>query len=277
MVHRALALCDRSHDMGTELTLRCLSPALGLDPPWDPSCSNHAQHPTLARLFQVGTWVCPSEGFKPWGNVSPGCRAWEKPPKRFLSGNKCQALRCPFAVLSFLEKLFPPGDFGVAPLPLPAPTAGGKLQPCLLSQTPPPPLRKSRALRALRQRSGCAQPCIFLVSCSSARLNSWSSICWAGSTTCRPSPQILPCLLRQSWEGDHPQPARFRELLKHSPFLVRGSASPQPCSPLLSLLLHQRSFSHFRRWVLLGCWPSVTSQDAPWWGGKEAAIPVSRP
>lgn len=150
-----------------------------------------------------------------------GAECREKPPKTILRGNKHQALRCPFAALSFLEKPFPPCDLQGG--------ASAPASPHRQWETPalPPLLRplchhcqKHGLLLVLGQRLGCSHLCDLLISHSSTSLNLQSSICWAGATTCRLSPQILPCLLTQSSEGK-PPPA--------CPLL--GDAETRRCSP----------------------------------------------
>ena len=116
-----------------------------------------------------------------------GAEHREKPPKTFLRGNKCQAFRCPFAALSFLEKPFPPCDLRGGSS-APASHHCWWHTPALLPFLQPlhHPCQKHGLLQVLGRRSGYSQPCILLASRSSASLNPWSSVRWAGATTCHP-------------------------------------------------------------------------------------------
>lgn len=184
-------------------------PNPGLGPILGPILLQPCTVPDLGKaLFRQEHGFAHQGDLNLWEMSALGAECREKPPKTFLRGNKCQALSCPFVVLSFLEKLFPPCDLWGGQWETPA------LPPFL--QPLYHPCQNHRLLRVLGRGSGCSQPCILLVSCSSTSLNPQSSIRWAGATTCRPSPQILPCLLMQSSEGDHPQPACLLEMLKGS-------------------------------------------------------------
>ena len=226
-MHRALALCSGSQNRTRAQVSHpggmTPEPNAGLEPMLGPIPLHPCAAPDPGQaLFKQEHGFAHQRDLNLGEMSALGARLREKPLKTFLRGDKHQALRCPSAALSLLEKPFPPLTFRVAPPPLPAPTTSRKLQPWHLpSNSSTTPAENMGFCWCWGGVWGAPRPCVLLVSCSSASRNPWSSTRRAGATTCPAPPQTLCHLLTQRSEGDHPQPARLWETLKGSTPLCR--------------------------------------------------------